>query len=195
MRLPISWENLEPTAPTLMSNGSLTHHWNSQYVDEIDYFVNQFGQRHVGVILDFAQVDLSPAFQQAPGGERGTFCEGWGAPTWLYPGIISPTTGQQVGTAICNLFNDQSMVGSNAPLPLDGMEAAEEMLASRYVNNQAMIGVDMFNEPWFPRSCGSTSTEDGLLSNFNAKLQLKSLRQFPRLILTFSSFLRTFHQI
>lgn len=185
VRLPISWENLEPTAPTLMLNGSWTHHWNSQYLDEIDYFINQFGQRHVGVILDFAQVDLSPAFQQAPGGEHGTFCEGWGAPTWLYPGITSPTTGQQVGTAICNFFNDQTMVGNSVPAPIEGMEAAEQMLASRYVNKPAVIGVDMFNEPWFPRSCGSTSTEDGLLTNFNAKVSKAISAANPNVLVVF----------
>jgi hypothetical protein len=77
------------------------------------------------------------------------------------------------------------MVGSNAPLPLDGMEAAEKMLASRYVNNPAMIGVDMFNEPWFPRSCGSTSTEDSLLTNFNIGISKAISAANPHVLVVF----------
>jgi hypothetical protein len=185
VRLPVSWENLEPTAPTLSSDGTWTHRWNAAYLSEVDYFVNQFGQRHIAVILDFHQLDLSPAFQQAPGGVHGTFCEGWGEPTWLYPGITSPTTGTDLGTAICNFFNDRSMVGPTVPPPIEGLEAAEHMLAFRYANNPTVVGIDLFNEPWFPRSCGTESTVDALLMSFDATISKAISTANPHLLIVF----------
>lgn len=185
VRLPVSWENLEPTAPILAANGTWLHNWNTAYLNEIDYFVNQFGQRHIVVILDFHQLAVSPAFQHVPGGVHVSFCEGWGEPTWLYPGITSPTTGADLGTAICNFFNDKSMVGDGAPPPIEGMEAAEQMLASRYKDNPTVVGMDLFNEPWFPRSCGTASTADELLMNYDAKVANAVSTANPHLLIVF----------
>jgi aryl-phospho-beta-D-glucosidase BglC (GH1 family) len=185
VRLPISWENLEPTPPTLQPDGTWTHHWNTQYLDEIDYFVNQFGQRHIAVIPDFHQVDLSPAFQQAPGGVHGTFCEGWGMPTWLYPAVTSPTSGEQLASAVCSFFKDQSLVGPSVPPPIDGLVAAEQMIASRYANNPTVIGLDIFNEPWFSRSCGHIPTVAQLLVSFDTKISTAISTANPRLLIVF----------
>ena len=185
VRLPVSWENLEPTAPTQASDGAWVHNWNAAYLSELDYFVNQFRQRHIAVILDFHQLDISPAFQQAPGGVHGIFCEGWGEPTWLYPGITSPTTRMDLATAICNFFTDKSMVGDSAPTPIEGLTAAEQMLASRYSGNPTVIGMDMFNEPWFPRSCGPSTTPDGLLMNFDTQLSEAISAANPYLLVVF----------
>ena len=154
VRIPISWENIEPTPPSLAMNGTWVHHWNTAYLNELDLVVSQFGKTHVAVIFDFAQVDVSPAFQQAPEKVQGGECEGWGNPTWLYSSITSPTTGQELATALCNFFSDQSMVGNSAPPPIEPMEAAEGMLASRYVDNPTVVGIDMFTSPgptdlWF----------------------------------------------
>lgn len=185
VRVPVSWENLEPTAPTLESPGTWVHHWNTAYLNQIDYFVNQFGQRHIAVILDFHQLDLSPAFQYAPGGVHVSFCEGWGEPTWLYSGITSPTTSTDLGAAICNFFNDKSMVGGIVPAPIEGMATAEQMLASRYTNNPTVVGLDLFNEPWFPRSCGTNSTFDELLMNYDAQVSKAISNANPHLLIVF----------
>jgi len=185
VRLPVSWENLEPTGPTFASDGTWVHHWNAAYLSEVDYFVSQFGQRHIAAILDFHQLDMSPAFQQVPGGVHGTFCEGWGEPTWLYPTITSPTNITDLGTAICSFFNDKSMVGDTVPAPIEGMEAAEQALASRYSNNPTVVGMDLFNEPWFPRSCGTTSTVDGLLTNYDTKISKAISAANPHLLIVF----------
>src|SRR5208337_4022187 len=179
------WENLEPTAPTLAANGTWLHNWNAAYLNEIDYFVNQFGQRHIVVILDFHQLDMSPAYQHVPGGVHVSFCEGWGEPTWLYPGITSPTTGADVGTVICNFFNDKSTVGVSVPAPIEGMEAAEQMLVSRYNNNPTVVGLDLFNEPWFPRSCASASTADELLMNYDAEVSKVVSTANPHMLVIF----------
>ena len=185
VRIPISWENLEPTPPSLATNGTWIHHWNTAYLNELDLVVSQFGKTRIAVIFDFAQVDVSAAFQQAPEKVQGGECEGWGNPTWLYSSITSPTTGQELATAMCNFFNDQSMVGNTIPPPIEAMEAAEGMLASRYVNNSTVIGIDMFNEPWFNLSCGSVNAEGNLLTGFYAKMGKVIAQENPHLLLIF----------
>jgi len=185
VRIPISWENLEPTAPTLTTNGTWIHHWNTPYLNELDSVVSQFGETHIALIFDFAQVDVSSAFQRAPEKAQGGECEGWGNPTWLYPSITSPTTGEELATAMCDFFNDRSVVGNTAPAPIKAMEAAEGMLASRYVNVATVVGMDMFNEPWFSSSCGSTASEGGLLTSFYTKMGQFIARKNPHLLLVF----------
>lgn len=185
VRIPISWSNLEPTAPTLASNGSWIHHWNAPYLAELDSVVAQFGRVHVAVMFDFAQVDVSPAFQQAPYPTDGGECEGWGNPSWLYPGTTSPTTVKDLASAMCDFFTDTSMVGTTAPLPIEAMEAAEQMLASRYASNPTVIGIDMFNEPWFSSSCGSAASEGNLLTSFYTKMGGAISQVDPHLLLIF----------
>lgn len=185
VRIPISWENLEPTPPTLTSGGTWVYNWNAAYLAELDSVVSQFGQNHVAVIWDFAQVDVSSAFRQAPEKVQGGECEGWGNPTWLYPGITSPSTGQELAGAMCNFFNDRSMVGGAAPPPIEAMEAAESMLASRYANNPTVVGVDMFNEPWFTASCGSAASEGALLTSFYTAMGEAIVSANPHLLLIF----------
>lgn len=185
VRIPISWENLEPTAPTLANNGTWIHHWNTAYLNELDLVVTQFGLAHIAVIFDFAQVDVSSAFQQAPEKVQGGECEGWGNPTWLYPGMTTPTTGLELATAMCNFFNDRSVVGNTVPSPIEAMEAAEGMLASRYANMPAVVGIDMFNEPWFNLSCGSVTSEGELLTSFYTKMGRTIAQDNPHVLLVF----------
>ncbi|HXX72904.1 MAG TPA: cellulase family glycosylhydrolase [Candidatus Acidoferrales bacterium] len=185
VRIPISWENLEPTAPTLAANGTWIHHWNTPYLNELDSVVSQFGNAHIAVIFDFAQVDVSSAFRQAPEKVQGGECEGWGNPIWLYPSITSPSTGQELATAMCNFFNDRSVVSNLAPQPIEAMAAAEGMLALRYVNVATVIGIDMFNEPWFDATCGSVSSEGALLTSFYTKMGKAIAQNSPHLLLVF----------
>jgi len=185
IRVPISWDNLEPTAPTLSSNGTWIHHWNTAYLDELDAVVSEFGHAHIPLILDFAQVDVSPAFQQAPEKVQGGECEGWGNPIWLYPSITTPTTTDELATALCNFFNDKSVVGASAPAPIEAMESAEAMLASRYASNPAVVGIDMFNEPWFGSSCGSVKSEGDLLTSFYTRMGQAIEAANPHLLVVF----------
>jgi len=185
VRVPISWENIEPTAPTQLANGTWVHHWNTEYLDELDAVASQFGQVHIAVIFDFAQVDVSAAFQQAPEKTQGGECEGWGNPTWLYPGITSPSTSQELASALCSFFNDRSLVGNSAPLPIEAMESAEQMLAARYANNPTVIGIDMFNEPWTNSTCGSTSAIGDLFTSFYTKMGDAIGAVNPHLLLVF----------
>ena len=185
IRVPISWNNLEPNAPTLASNGTWTHHWNAAYLAELDTVASEFGQAHIALIWDFAQVDVSPAFQNAPEKVQGGECEGWGNPAWLYPTITSPTNSSQLTAALCNFFNDRSEVGNNAPAPIEAIEAAETMLATRYASNPAVVGIDMFNEPWFDSSCGSVASEGNLLTAFYTKMGQAIEAANPHLLVVF----------
>ena len=185
VRIPISWENLEPTAPTLEANGTWVHHWNAAYLNELDNVAIQFGKTHIGVIYDFAQVDVSGAFQQAPEKTQGGECEGWGNPIWLYPNITSPSTSQELAAALCAFFNDRSLVGTKAPQPIEAMEAVEQMLASRYAKNSTVIGIDMFNEPWSDSSCGSPASIGNLLTSFYTRMGNAIAQVNPHLLLVF----------
>ena len=185
IRIPISWGNLEPTAPTLLANGTWTHHWNTQYLKELDTVTYQFGRTHIGIIYDFAQVDVSAAFQQAPEKEQGGECEGWGNPIWLYPNITSPTTVPQMTAALCNFFNDRSEVGNKAPAPIEAMEAAEQMLAARYATNSTVIGIDMFNEPWSDSTCGSPTAVGNLFTGYYTKMGQAIAQVNQHLLLVF----------
>ncbi|MGH9206595.1 MAG: cellulase family glycosylhydrolase, partial [Acidimicrobiales bacterium] len=62
VRLPISWGNLEPTAPTSDGTGALTHRWNTAYVAALDSEIAQLGDARLKVILDMHQSSWSPAF-------------------------------------------------------------------------------------------------------------------------------------
>jgi hypothetical protein len=185
VRIPISWENLEPTAPTLLANGTWEHHWNAPYLNELDMVTSQFGLTHIAVIYDFAQVDVSAAFQQAPEKTQGGECEGWGNPAWLYPNITSPSTTQELASAMCSFFNDQSLVGGNAPKPVEAMEAAEQMLAARYAGNPTVIGIDMFNEPWSTSVCGTPKAFGGLVSSYYTAMGRAIDDVNPHLLLVF----------
>ena len=185
VRIPITWENIEPTPPTLAPNGTWIHHWDTAYLKELDYVTAQFGKNHVAVIYDFAQVDVSAAFQDAPEKTQGGECEGWGNPTWLYPGVTTPTTSQELASATCSFFNDESLVGSRAPPPIEAMEAAESMLASRYASNSTVIGIDMFNEPWTDSSCGSAGAFGNLLTSFYTGMGKAIASVNPHLLLVF----------
>jgi endoglucanase len=77
------------------------------------------------------------------------------------------------------------MVGSNAPRPIEAMEAAERMLAARYAGNSTVVGIDMFNEPWFDSSCGSTSAEGGLLTAFYTEMGRNISSVNPHLLLIY----------
>jgi len=185
VRIPISWENIEPTAPSLAPNGTWVHHWNQSYLSELDTVASQFGKTHIAVIFDFAQVDVSAAFEQAPEKVQGGECEGWGNPTWLYPGVTSPSTSQDLAAAMCNFFNDRSVVGNSAPQPIEAMMAAEQMLASRYAGNPTLVGIDMFNEPWFGSSCGSAAQDGSLLTTFYARMGDAISTANPHLLLIY----------
>jgi hypothetical protein len=137
IRLGISWANLEPNAPT-QSGSTLNHTWSDSYLASIDSVVQQAKAAHLRVVLDFHQVDWSPKFG------------GTGMPSWLFP---KATSG---GTAKCEFMSNTIESGSPESQQA-GLITAEQMIASRYLSDSTVVGIDMFNEPQPCNSGGSTT--------------------------------------
>ena len=149
VRLPISWGNLEPTAPSPEANGGLVHHWNTDYVTALDTEIGLFGQAHVRVILDMHQSTWSPAFL-APATAKKPGCPGSGMPTWLNPGA----TGETPQRAACDFFSGTTEPGVPGNAWAD-FTAAEAYVAGHYAGDVTVVGQDIVNEPY----CGRSSAD------------------------------------
>lgn len=142
-RIALSWANLEPTAPTVNPNGTLTHHWNMEYLAALDKEIAYLHANHMVAILDMHQGNWTPAF-------KGKNCEGKGLPTWLYTTDVNSIN--RLGVAQCQFFTD--IKETDVPeKPQEGLAAVWAMLARRYSANSTVVGADMFNEPNWPSSC------------------------------------------
>jgi hypothetical protein len=53
------------------------------------------------------------------------------------------------------------------------------------LNNPTVVGIDMFNEPWFDTSCGSVASEGALLTSFYTRMGRSIARENPHLLLVF----------
>lgn len=106
----------------------------------------------MAVILDFHEVDWSPAYNRTNSSVKS--CQGDGAPTWLYP-----NAGQlPIAQATCDFDNNVSQPGVTEK-PQDGLAAAEQYLAGYFgpgseATHGQVIAFDMLNEP---KPLGSTS--------------------------------------
>jgi hypothetical protein len=150
IRLGISWANVEPTAPTVNPDGSLTHHWDTTYLGEIDNVVHDYEAAGVAVILEMHQGQWSPAFTGIKKNGR-TFCEGQGIPAWFYPDAVPGDQNAPV-VAKCEFMLDQARAGVPEK-PIEGFAAAWQEVASRYVSNPGVIGADLLNEPSWADTC------------------------------------------
>jgi len=149
VRIAITWENLEPTAPS----GDV-HHWDGAYLTAMTSAVRAYNQAGIAVILDFHQVYWSPAFN-ATNSSITSECQGSGMPMWAYP---NASGGLSVKQAACDFYKDQPEPGV-AQKPVDGLIAAETFLAGYFApanlaSHGRVIGFDMLNEP--PPVVGTT---------------------------------------
>jgi hypothetical protein len=82
---------------------------------------------------------------------------------------------------------DQSMGGYNAPLPIQGLESAEQMLALRYLHDTTVVGMDIFDQPYFEAGtpCGSTGIAANLLSRFDSEMAQSISTANPHLLIIF----------
>jgi endoglycosylceramidase len=147
-RIGISWANLEPTAPTVNPDGTVTHHWNMRYLAALDGEIKDLHANHMVAILDMHQSGWSPAFANQ------NQCEGHGLPSWLY--TTAQYRADAVGVAQCQFFTDTKEAGL-AEKPQEGLAAVWKMLAKRYASDPTVVGADMFNEPDWPASCYQAS--------------------------------------
>lgn len=136
VRLGISWSNLEPTPPTVASDGTLVHTYDQPYLTAVDHAISGLTGKGLGVIIEMAQSKWSPAFRNVTTG-AGVRCAGYGMPAWLYPNAASLTISQ----AKLSFFQNQGGVQ-------DQYAAVCKFIAGRYAGNPFVMGYDMMNEPY-----------------------------------------------
>ena len=137
VRLPIAWAVLEPTPPTRLPDGRLSHHYNMAYVRTVDQTISRFRAAGVAVILDMHQVYWSPAFKNIPIYGGAHLCQGGGFPAWMYETSSSKSA---IRTAMTSFFaNDHDVQ--------QGFVDAWTFFARRYRNDPTVVGADMLNEP------------------------------------------------
>jgi len=147
VRLNFSWAHLEPRAPTVGQDGSLTHHWDKGYLRDIDAAVSGFTRRHVAVILDLYQFGWFPQM-----------------PLWLYPSRPSFYQAQ------CDFVTGRREPG--APIdPQQGAADAWKMMAGRYRANPLVIGADLLTEPDCPSRSGQSAKLDPLYSRLTKAIR------------------------
>lgn len=145
VRLPISWGNLEPNAPTIGAGGALDHQWNAAYVTALDSEIAQLRAAHVRVVLDMHQSSWSPAFTTPPTAKKPG-CPGSGMPTWLNPAGTERTP----QAAACNFLSGQTDPGVPGTAWTD-FAAAESYIDGHYAGNTAVVAQDVLNEPYCGR--------------------------------------------
>lgn len=142
VRLPISWGNIEPVAPTTGAGGQLVHQWNSAYVTALKDEIALFGQAGIQVVLDMHQSTWGPAFT-TPSTSKKPFCPGGGMPVWLNPRAASET----VGDASCGLLSNHGEPGVPGT-PWSNFTTAEAYIDGVFNNNATVVGQDVINEPF-----------------------------------------------
>jgi aryl-phospho-beta-D-glucosidase BglC (GH1 family) len=162
IRLPMEWNNLEPIAPTWDAQAArYVHNWNANYLNDLRSMIAKARAAGIMVILDMQQDFWSPALHRITNwdGSAG-YCEGYGMPRWMYPSIdAKPTTTQGtdyyngMNWFFRNIHDPMATVTRAAPWDLYGdvweMLSYEFSAASGFPAYQAVVGADLFNEPWW----------------------------------------------
>jgi len=146
VRVPISWANIEPVAPT--GEGGLRRHiYNETYLEEIDKVIASARDAHLAVILSMHQWGWSPYFSiRNAAGENVRTC---GMPWWLYEGGDTDAT-----AARWQFFTNAAGVQND-------FAAVWKVVADRYADNKTVIGADMFNEPSLDPTYGKKKYKGG----------------------------------
>ena len=147
-RIPIYWENIEPYPPTFYPNGTLNHHWNTYYLQDIDHVVNMLTSNGVAVILDFHQDGLDATLKYTRNDNNLSKCYGGGFPIWIAPNALPQYGSEPAAKATLdfaqNVEENSSLMNET---PWQGLAAVETMIAKRYLSNERVIGIDIINEP------------------------------------------------
>jgi hypothetical protein len=138
VELSIAWADLEPTAPTRNSEGTLVHHYNSQYLDALDDVIQSFHTHGVAVVLLMEAYLWSPAFQDVELPNGLVQCSGKGMPAWLYPN----------GGGLAQIVQAEKSFFQNAGDVQAWFSSAWKTVAKRYAKNRAVVGADILNEPY-----------------------------------------------
>jgi PKD repeat protein len=168
IRLPIQWHNLEPVAPTWDAQaGRYVHTWNPNYLNDLRSMITKARAAGIMVILDMQQDFWSPALHNITNwdGSQG-YCEGYGMPRWMYPSMDVKTSTTQstdfyngMNWFFRNIHDPMATVTRATPWELYGdvwrMLSYEFSAASGFPDYQAVVGADLFNEPWWSYVGGS----------------------------------------
>jgi hypothetical protein len=138
--LAFTWGSLEPTAPTVNPDGTLTHRFDPGYLRTMDNAIKQYNRHGVSVVLKVA-----PKYNSITPQEGKKNCAGHGMPSWLE--VLSPsvTVGQSACNFISNIKDSSSVPG---PSPLADFGDMWRALMAHYADNPGVVGADMLNEPY-----------------------------------------------
>ena len=183
MRIPISWNNLEPVAPVWSTNlNSYVHSWNQNYLNDLKSMVTKARAAGLMVILDMHQDYWSPSLHHitnwngAPG-----YCEGVGMPRWLDPSIDAKASTTQnldfynaMNWFYRNIQDPTSTITKATPWQL--FSSAWSLLSytfsssSGFADYQAVVGSDILNEPYYSYVGGSPPAGQTVLQASGSRL-------------------------
>lgn len=184
LRVPISWNNLEPVAPVWdESSKRYVHTWNSIYLRDLRSMVSKSRDAGLMVILDMHQDLWSPALHNITETKgKKARCEGAGMPRWLYPTMDA----KESTTAKSDLKDASNWFYRNVHDPLSTVTKADpwqllyaawDQLArefsaeSGFADYQAVVGADLLNEPYIAHVGGNPSAGQTVLEASGDRLQ------------------------
>ena len=184
IRLPISWHNLEPVAPTWNAQtGAYVHTWNPTYLNDLRSMVTKAHAAGLMVIVDIHQDYWSPALHDITNwnGTNG-YCEGVGLPRWMYPSIDAKASTTQntdfyngMNWFFRNIHDPQATVTNATPWELLGdvweKLSYEFSPASGFAAADAVVGADIFNEPYWSYVGGEPLPGMSVLQTAGVRLQ------------------------
>ncbi len=137
VRLPITWENLEPRPAV----------YNDSYLQKVDQDVAWAQQYGIYIVLDMHQICWSSQFASCNGSVNSNWSAG--IPKWAVSGYSDNRTGMQL--MIHDFFSGLGPNGTQPSPSNPSMQqrffAAWKHVASRYRNDSAIAGYDVLNEP------------------------------------------------
>jgi aryl-phospho-beta-D-glucosidase BglC (GH1 family) len=183
IRIPVSWNNLEPVAPVWSAAaGSYQHTWNQTYLDDLRSMVTKARANGLMVILDMHQDYWSPALHDITNwnGTPG-YCEGVGMPRWLEPTIDAKASTTQnvdfygaMNRFYRNLRDPASTLTQASPWQL--LYSAWDQLSyqfsaqSGFAAADAVIGADILNEPYISYVGGEPPAGQSVLQAAGSRL-------------------------
>jgi hypothetical protein len=189
VELMISWQNLEPTPPTIHADGTVTHYWAKDYLETLDEAVKGFTDSGVAVVLMMVQSRWSTAFQNLHWEGKSQDC-GFGMPRWLYPG----------GGGLSAMIQAELDFFHNVDGVQSGLAAAWKMVASRYQDNPLVVGAIPLTEAYDILAVQFPGTErlrpkDFHLSAFYTRIGKAIHASNPNLLVIFWDQLSTFTKL
>jgi hypothetical protein len=154
VRIPIYWEEIEPTKPV---NG--VHTWNTTFLSHLDSEIAYFQSKNVQVLIDLHQVDWSSYFRP----ERSR-----GIPRWFYSNGRFPATEDGLADAKAAWWTTEKTKSLAAYRPYAAM------IVKRYRSYPNVVGYELFNEAQ-PGKLGYTANATKLIIAWQASI-LQTMR-------------------